>query len=528
MTVNNKISSNVTGLRYAEETSPKALPTPAIWIPLEPNSYSNFGGELATVARNPINDGRQRKKGVVTDLDASGGFTTDITQINLQHLLQGFFFANLRPKGEAKNAIGIDTQTISVTTSDSRFTRVGGSLELNTVIKVDDLVLTSGFADSANNGLFKVDAITTTEMDVIAADGAETAVVLVDEAATANGSIVVVGYEGAVGDIDVDMTGTRPALTCTTLSFTDLGLIVGEFIFIGGDVAALTAFDGATNNGFARVRSIAAKRLEFDKTQATMVTEVGADELIHLYFGRVLKNEAAASIVRRTYNLERSLGRADTTDTKDQMEYITGAIPNELTLKIATADKVTADLSFVAMDHELLDGAAGPKSGTRPSLVEADAFNTSSDFSRIKLAVMNELDACPTPLFAFAQELSLNINNNVTPDKAIGVLGAFDATHGTFEVGGDITAYFANVAAVEAVRNNADITLDIHMVKNNAGISIDLPLLTLGDGRLEVEQDQSIKIPLTNEAATGAKIDANLNHTLLMVFFDYLPTLADV
>jgi hypothetical protein len=364
-------------------------------------------------------------------------------------------------------------------------------------------------------------------MDVVAADGAETAVVLVDEAANAAGSIVVVGIEGEVGDLDIDMTGSRPAITSTSLDLTTLGLIIGEFIFIGGDLA-LTKFGTATNNGFARVRSIAAARLEFDKTQSIMVTEANTTSYVHLFFGRVLKNEAAATIVRRTYNLERSLGKADTGDSYDQLEYITGAVPNELTLNIGTADKVTVDLSFVAMDHELVTGAVGPKGGTRVSLVEADAFNTSSDFSRIKLAVMNEANACPTPLFAFAQELSLTINNNVTPDKAVGVMGAFDATHGNFEVGGDITAYFADVAAITAVRNNSDITLDIHMVKAHAGISIDLPLLTLGDGRLEVEQDQSIKIPLTNEAATGAKIDSNLNHTLMMVFFDYLPTLADV
>lgn len=526
MAVNNKISSNETNLTYAEETSLKTLPGTPIWIPLEPNSYADFGGELTTVARNPINNSRQRKKGVVTDLDASGGFNTDLTQTNLQDLLQGFFFADLRKKGECKNAIGETTITISVTATTDTYTRVGGTVDLTTQFEVDDLVFMAGFANSANNGLFAVTAVTATTVVVAIADGAGGNPTLVDESATSSGSIVQVGYEGAAGDIDVDMTGSFPALTSTSLDFTDLGLVVGEWIFVGGDSTGLK-FTNSTNNGFARVRSIAATKLEFDKTQGTMVTEASTTETIHLFVGRVLKNEAAASIVRRSYNLERTLGKADTTDTYEQVEYITGAIPNEFTLNINTADKVTADLSFVALDHELKDGATGPKSGTRPSLVEADAFNTSSDFSRIKMAVHSDSDANPTALFAFAQELNLTINNNVTPDKAIGTLGAFDATHGTFEVSGDITAYFADVDAVSAVRNNSDITLDVHMVKANAGISIDLPLITLGDGRLNVEQDQSIKIPLSKQAATGAKIHSNLDHTLLMVFFDYLPSAAD-
>ena len=527
MAENYKLDSNSTGLRIAEEASVKTLPGTPIWIPYEPNGYNDFGGQVTTVARNPINANRKRKKGVLTDLDASGGFPTDVTQTNMQDVLQGFFFADLRKKGECKNPIGETTITISVANTNSRFTRVGGSVDLSAQFAVGDLVFSSGFSNSANNGLFKVSAVTTTTLDVVTADGTESAVTLVDESATSDGSLVDVGFESAQGDVDVDMTGSRPALTSTSLDFTDLGLVVGEFIFIGGDETA-TKFATAANNGFARVRSIAADRLEFDKTASTMVTEANTTLYVQIFFGRVIKDETGTNIVRRSYQLERILGKADTTDTYDQAEYITGAIPNEFMLHIPTADKVTAELNFVGMDHETKDGDTGPKSGTRPTLVESNAFNTSSDFSRIKLAVHSETDANPTKLFAFASDINITINNGITPNKAISVLGAFDATQGNFEVGGDITAYFADVASIEAIRANANVTLDMHMVKSNAGISIDLPLITLGDGRLEVEQDQAIPIPLSKEAATGAAIDTNMDHTMLMVFFDYLPDLADV
>lgn len=523
-----KIDSNVTGLSYAEETSLKTLPGTPIWIPLEPNSYTDFGGEITTVARNPINPSRQRLKGVVTDLDASGGFDTDVTQENLQDLLQGFFFADLLRKGELKNAPGVTTLTVSVTAATDTFTRVGGALDLTTQFAVGDLVKTAGFANAANNGLFKVSAVTATTVVVTQADGADTSAVTVDEAATSNGSIVQVGIEATVaGDIDVDMSGTRPALTSTTLDFTTMGLNVGEWVRIGGDVAA-TQFGTAANNTFARVRSIAATRLEFDKTQNTMVTEANTTSRIQIFTGRVLKNQTGSLIKRRSYQLERQLGAPDDAlPAQIQSEYLTGAIPNELTLTVASADKLTASLSFIAADNEQRTGATGVKAGTRVALGQATAFNTSSDFPLNKLSIYSATDANPTALFGFAPDFSITITNNLTPLKAIGTLGAFEVSAGTFQVSGDITAYFSNVDAVSAVRNNPDVTFESIIVKENAGLAIDLPLVTLGDGRANIEQDAPITLPLTQDAASGSKIDSGFDHTIMMVFFDYLPTAAN-
>jgi len=505
-----KIDSNVTGLRYAEEASFKVLPGSPVWKPLEPNSYADFGGELTTVARNPINPSRQRKKGVVTDLDASGGFNMDITQENLQDLLQGFFFASLRKKDE------LDVATVDGTGNDYEPASGGDGYV------VDDLLFAKGFDDTANNGLKTVTAAVAASVTV-----AETLVT----AATQTGTISKVGHEMGSGEVDIDVSGTWPRLTRAsgTFDFTTLGLVSGEFIFIGGDGAG-EAFVGSNNNGMCRVRAVAATYIEFDKTAATMTNETGTGLTVRLFFGRVLKNESDQTLIqRRTYNVERTLGAPDDAAPSDiQAEYLTGSVPSELALNMPTADKITVDLSFVSADNEQVDAATGPKSGTRPAIVEADAFNTSSDFSRIKLAEVTAGDAFPNPLFAFVTEMTLNINNNVTGNKALGVLGSFEVTAGTFAVSGNITAYFSTVAAVAAVRANADITLDMSLVKANQGIVVDVPLIALGDGRLNVEQDQPITLPVTTDAATGAKVNANQDHTLLMVFFDYLPDLADL
>lgn len=506
----NKIDSNGTGLSYAEEASIGVLPGSPVWQPLEPNSYNNFGATINTVARNPINSSRQRKKGVVTDLDATGGFNTDVTQKNLQDILQGFFFADLRRKAE------VDTFT-GVTTSNDRYAKASGL----TVFKVGDLVFASGFTNAGNNGLKVVDEV--------AAGYVGVAENLVDETPPAAGKLVAVGFQFGSAELTVDVSGSLPKLVRVsgTKDMTEFGIVPGEFIFIGGDASG-EKFANTTNNGWVRVKTVSATEITLDKASGTMVTDAGTGKTIRLFFGRVLRNETDTDIVRRTYQLERTLGAPDDSQpTQIQSEYLVGCVPSEFQLNIQTADKLTADLSFVAIDHEQRDGATGVKSGTRATLVEADAFNTSSDFSRIKMASVSSSDEAPTPLFAFVTDLSLSLNNNVSPNKAVGEIGAFEVSAGTFEVGGSVTAYFGNISGIQAVRNNSDITLDFAIVANNAGLVVDIPMIALGNGQVNIEQDAPITIPLSMAAATGAKYDANMDHTMLMVFFDYLPNAAD-
>jgi len=504
----NKIDSNVTGLTFAEELTLGTLPGSPVWYTLEPNSYDDFGGSIATIARNPINAGRQRKKGVVTDLDAAGGFNSDLTQTNLKRLMQGFMFADMREKA---TTLPLNAAQVVITNVDGVNEDYEAASGLDAFV-VGSLVQAINFSNPENNGLKRV--------TIAAAASLTVAEDLVAEASPPAGAYIqTVGFQGVAGDIDVDGAGALPALTSTTLDFTTLGLIPGEWIYIGGDTA-ITAFTNAVNNGFARINSIAANRLEFDKTDATMVTEASTTETIQLFFGDVIKNEALpANQVRRTYQLERQLGD-DGNGT--QSEYLVGAIPNELTLNVAQADKITVDLSFIATNNEQRTGLAGLKTGTRPTLVEATAFNTSSDFSRTKLALLDAADSNPTPLFAFVTDFTLSINNNASPNKAVGVLGAFDVSVGTFEVGGSMTAYFADVTATQAVRNNSDVTQDFIIAKDNAGICFDVGLLALGDGRANVEQDQAITLPLEVGAAVN-----KFDHTLLINFFDYLPTAAE-
>jgi hypothetical protein len=509
MGIVNKINSNVVETSYAEEASIKILGGSPVWKPLDVNSFSDFGGSISKVSRTPFRTDRQNRKGQTVDLDAAGSLNHDLVQAGLQDILQGFFFADLRSKTE----FGGDSEITGVTTAPDTYTAAAGL----DVFFAGDLLHVTGCAQQTNNGLKSVATAVAAVLTVNQT--------LVNETPPAAAKVVRVGFEFDDSDLVMDMTGSLPTLTTTVKNCLELGLVPGEFIYIGGDAVA-TQF-AVSGMGFCRVRSISQNAIVLDKTQSDMVADTAAAKTIQIFFARVLKNETGTDIVRRTYNIERKLGAPDDSAPAEvQSEYLIGAVPNELTINIPTADKAMVDMAFIAMDHETRTGAVGVKAGDRDTMVEESAFNTSSNVPLINLAIVSDTDGNPDPLFAFAEEMTISVNNNVSPDKAIGVLGGFDASFGNFVVTGSITAYFVDVDSVAAIRNNSDVTMDMHVVKENAGITIDIPLMSLGDGRLDVNQNEAIRIPLSQEAAIGTSAISGFDHTMLMCFWDYLPDAA--
>lgn len=504
-----KIDSNLTGLAIAEEIDIRVLPGTPVWYGREPNSYDDLGGEITTVARDPINPSRQRRKGSITDLDANGGFNEDFTANNMRRILQGFFFADTREKATTTplNTAAIAVASVAASGVFNAASGLGN-------FKVGMLVRTTGFANAANNGIGVLSAATTTSITSSIATA-------VEASPPAAARIKAIGMQFASGVAAITVSAGIFTLTATGVDFTTMGLNVGDWVHIGGDTLA-TQFS-ATERGYARIRSIvSATVLTFDKATWTVVANPGAAKTIQLFFGDFLRNEDNPALIkRRSYQLERQLGINADVGALQQAEYVEGAIPNELTLNLPQADKLNIDLSFVGMTTTYRDSVAGPKTGTRVAALGESAFNTSSDIFRIRLSTVDPANLSPVALVGYISELTLTVNNNVSPSKAVGVLGAFDATAGTFEVGGDLTAYFTNVAAINSVRNNADVTIDAIIARNNAGMVFDVPLLGLGGGKLNVEKDAPINLPLETAAAQSAA-----NYTLGFTFFEYLPTVA--
>ena len=424
-----KIDSNVVGLNFAIEDCLGQLPPSPQWQALEPNSFSDFGGELSTTERTPLSVSRQNKKGVVTDLSVKGGFNIDFTQNNLNKLLEGVFFADTRTKSEYQ-------------------------------------------------------------------------------------------FTGSAGDIKFAVVDGVYSLTATTADFTTLGLVQGEWIFVGSDVVT-ERFDTA-GTFYARVSKIEAKKLTFDNGtfKTGLTADAGTSKSIKIYMGQVLKNEATSDLIKRkSYAFERTLGKDLTTNQK-QAECITGAVMGEFSLEAKQGEVLKADVKFTATNNEYRTGTLLSDGKLTPALGES-GVNTTSDIRAIRLSLNDDTKSTSTPLFAYVIETSIKVNNNLSENKALGTFGAIDVSAGNFEISGKTTVYFTTVQAVNAVRQNADVGLFAIFASKLKGFIFDIPLVGLSGGTLNVEKDKPITLELE---ASGA--ENKFGYTMMYVNFPVLPKVA--
>lgn len=528
MAIQNRIDSNSTGLRITEEATdcigelPGETKTAGVitdnsgtWRNYLVNSYSDLGFGIDTVSRRGLEPSRQRNKGRTINLTAGGGFNIDMTQNNLTHLMKGALVTDIEEP--QVNAAAITDISSGVLTSAS----------IEDDYEVGNLLLGSGSSVADQNQLFRVTA-TGTNTITVTPEPAD------DASPEATWQLQRVGHRFPAGTLDVVVSGTLPTLTDSGSTLTAMDPVAGDWIFVGGDNAALRFTNQATsgvddNNGFMRLRSVAAGQWEVDLSEVTMTAEASVSETVEVYWGRVLHNQALpANQQRHTYQLERELGDAG---SGTQAEYFVGEAVDTMTINFPLKEKITADFAFQGLNHATIAGgttlrSAHTAASTVPLLGE-DPLQTGSDIA-YRLAVFTEGTEAPTPLFAYVDALTLNVANNISRVEVLGNDGAVDLSYGGFDVSVEGVALFEEIGALDSIRNNSDINLNWRVVHSNAGIHFDMPLMTMSSPGPDVTQDAPIKLPFTGEGATGSTISSSaLDHTLKITVFPYLPTLAE-
>jgi hypothetical protein len=470
--------TNNFGLAYAEETTFGTVPTTG-WTKLQPNSLSTMGRSITTVSRDPISKERQREKGTVTDLDSAVEFEADLTREDFTDFSEAFVFAN-----------NTDAMLNSSTTTDVDAT-TGYAGTFTETLVVGSLIFARGFAESANNGLQVVD----TEVDY-STDIPVTGTLVTEGTSPSNATIESCGFRTASGDLEVaNVSGTNADLTSTALDFTTLGLTVGQFIWIGGDAAGNQFTEQAgsdTNYGFARITSIAANTLGIDKMRSTFTATTNTTQAVDIYFGQWLRNLDVddADYIERSYTFEgafKDLGGAGT----DEYEYAKGNYCNSMAINMPLTDKATVTWGFIGTDTDdpTTTRATGASSAVDP--VQTTAYNTSSDFARLRLTQEDE-----TGLTTDFKDMTITLNNNVSPEKVLDTLGAKYMNTGNLEVDISTTVLFSNSAVVDAIRANTTVTMEMALRNDDGAFLIDIPEMTIGDGTKDFPVNESVTLAL--------------------------------
>ena len=497
-----RIRTNEVSIAYAIEASLATLPVTPAWVLLEPNGISAFGADTTKTPRDPISANRQRRKGTTTDLDSSAEFDADITMDHINDFAEGFVFSA---------AIGTRIQAGSEFESLVAGAATYTHDTLAAALAEDTLVYARGFSTAVNNGLGVVDTGATTTATPIKSGTQVTET----PAQTTGATLEVVGVRGATADIT--WTFSTLTLGSTTLDFTTLGLTPGQEIHIGGDA---TANKFAEGTALARIVSIAANAIVVDKVvdidAGTLSTTDGtaAAKDIDILFGRFVRNVAttSAEFLEQTFQFQLTEPNGGGVGV-DQYEYSKGNLCNTAAFELPLTDKATVTFGFVGTDTDVPTTTPATGGTTPVDPVATGAFNTTSGIAQLQLTGTSDLGAC-------FKSLTLTLNNNVSPEKCLGTLGATFMNFGNFEVDFEAELIFTEGALITAIRNNETVTLAFTLVNDDGGFTTDLPSLTLGGGGRTFPRNESVLVSTTGEAFQ----DALLGTSIGLSTFPYLPS----
>ena len=475
-----RVLTNNTALSFTVETSLGTAGT--TWTSLEPNDIGTFGATTTTVAREPISKDRARRKGTITDLESAVEFESDLTVDAISDFAEGFVMAT-----SPLAALRWDNVSYDSASGEFRdlaaFTTASAALMEYTASAAQSLVHASGFG--SNSGVYKINVQPSNTDTVLSVASGPSA----DIAAAPGQRLEVCGVSSGAADITISVTSGVATIT-SAADITDwsaFGLLVGQTIYVG------RVAGGGASYGYGRITSISGATLTLDKIDATLVSVAG--QQMDFMFGQFYRNVSTddAAFIERSYQFELAmpnLGAASAT----AYEYAKGNFANTLSLNVPLADKSTMSLGFVGTDTEVPTTTQKTHSAdVEPGKTEA--FNTSADVLRLRVTDTDEnaMTSCFT-------DFTLSLNNNVSPEKCIGTLGAEFMNTGNFFVDLEAEVLFTDADVVSAIRNNETVTLDAVIRNNNGAVAVDIPALTLGDGAKSFPVNESVKISLSGQS----------------------------
>ena len=256
----------------------------------------------------------------------------------------------------------------------------------------------------------------------------------------------------------------------------------------------------------------------FDKVSpALQIDSTASPNAVDVLFGEFIRNRAVdhADYLERSFQFELTspgLGESAGGVAEDRYEYSKGNYCNTVGFALPLTDKAVATFAFIGTDTD--SPVAAQKAGAiaAQSPTQRAAFNTSADIARLRITEADE-DGLTTDF----KSLTLTLNNNVSPEKVVGTVGAKFVNFGNFFVNLETQLIFTNEAVIQKIRDNETVTMDF-VVKNSDGvIAVDIPSMILGGGGREFPRGESVLINLTCEANDDNIFESSIGVSIIPV-----------
>lgn len=513
-----KVSSNNISLAFTVE--PSLGVAGSEWFLLEPNDNPTLGDTVVTTARNPISRDRQRRKGLVTDLDNATNIAQDLTVSAFRDFVEGFMFAKGVNRDVSQQA---SDAAIDGGASEDSFSIAALTADQSAKFNVSSLLWVSGFSVAQNNGLFEI---------AIAAAPGDSALSVPTGSLTAEtgqeGLISFAGYRVPAGVNPTwswDAVASRGTLAATGLGtqLQTLGLTKGQLVHIGSalttqDMTVSRAFTNVMANdiyGYGRVMDIQADFIILDKVSDTLkfsdLTAPAAE--VDILFGEFYRNVPVGDPDYLEQSFQFELESPDLLGPGlSGFEYTKGSYCSQITFNIPLTNKSDLSYAFIGLSTDLPVGVADRKSGADTAATPKLTTGFSSSVDVARLRVQNVDDSGLTTDF---KNVTFTLNNNVSGEKVIANLGAKFLNLGNLEVGLDTQLIFTNAEVIKAIKNNETVTMDFIMKNDEGVIAVDIPSMTLGGGGREYPENESVLLNVTSEAFKDKTLGTSVGISVL-------------
>jgi hypothetical protein len=330
------------------------------------------------------------------------------------------------------------------------------------------LVRATGFAQAANNRTF-VAATGSNATNIAAAAGGAA------ETPGTTARVKCIGLEGPTADIQAAAGG----LTSTLVDFTVFNLSGGQWVYVGGLLAA-NQFAGFSP-GYARISmatAITATGLPFDVLPAGWAVDAGAGKNIRVYFTDFIVD----GVTENSYSIERNRGDIAT------FEVFKGALIDTFSLQGVADDKVNGEFTAVAFGYQATQVAGS----TYKPASQAPVFNGASNVEFVAIGNTDVRTGVDVLL-----GLDLSVQNNARKDPGFGAFGGVSTSIGSARVGGGISLYLGSLTYTNISVNNQETALRFGLkdILGN-GLVFDAPRVKL---RLSPPGDEGLNVTVVTE-----------------------------